>query len=171
MKRLNVVDFYEVGQALSGVSTILAKPHKMPIVEAWWPLQSAADALDQFAAQEAFQLARQEARALSAAIRSVIRDHMTTKNQDGQYVFKDASVELESWVFYGVRSALDSFVHVFKAECRDNDTYFIEQKAIYDTTSLVSRASDKIHSSMRPYITKAAALEIDEAGRCFAVDS
>jgi hypothetical protein len=70
-----------------------------------------------------------------------------------------------------VRTALDSFTHVFKAECRDNETYFIEKKAIYDTASLVSRASDKIHATMRPHIAKEAMLEIDEAGRCFAVDS
>jgi hypothetical protein len=171
VKRLNVVEFYEVGQALNTLSGLLAKTQKTTIIDAWWPLESAAIALDQFAAQEAFRLARGEARTLSTSIRGVIRDHLMTKNQEGQFTFKDGNIELEPWIFYSVRSALDSFVHVFKAECRDNDTYFIEQKSIYNTTSLVGRASDKIHASIRPHITKAAAQEIDEAGRCFAVDS
>jgi hypothetical protein len=48
---------------------------------------------------------------------------------------------------------------------------FIEQKSIYHTASLVSRASDKIHVSIRPYVSAEATQEIDEAGRCFAIDS
>ena len=171
MKRLNVVDFYEVGQALNHLSVLIATSQKTKIVDAWWPLSSAADALDQFAGQDAFQLARGEARTLSGVIRGVVQEHILTKNQEGQLTFKDTSTELDPWIYYGVRTALDSFVHVFKAECRDNDTYFIEQKAIYDTAALVSRASNKIHVSIRPNIAKEAMQEVDEAGRCFAVDS
>lgn len=172
MKRLNVVDFYEVGAALSRLGEVISsKAQNTKIMDAWWPMHSAADALDQFASQEAFQLARDEARTLSSVIRNFVRTEILTKDDKGEEMFKDANTELSSWKFYQVRAALDSFIHVFKAECRDNETYFIERKAIYDTASLVSRASDKIHASIRAYVAKDALQEIDESGRCFAVDS
>ncbi|PDT76296.1 hypothetical protein [Bradyrhizobium sp. C9] len=171
MKRLNVVDFYEIGAALVRLGNVVNSGQKLKIVEAWWPLQAAADALDTFAEQDAFQLARNEARALSAASRKFIAEYIMTKGADGSAVFRDTNTELESWTFYSVRTALESFTHVFKAECRDNETYFIERKAIYDTASLVNRASDKIHGNYRGQISKEAMQEIDEAGRCFAVDS
>jgi hypothetical protein len=170
VKRLNVVDFYEVGAALNRLTALLGSKQTFKIMDAWWPLQTAADALDQFASQEAFQLARAEARALSSAIQVFIQNEIMTKDEKGNLAFKDSSTELSSWDLHVVRSALDSFTHVFKAECRDNETYFIEQKAIYHTASLVSRASDKIHATIRPYIASQAMQEIDEAGRCFAVD-
>jgi len=171
VKRLNVVDFYEVGAALNRLSSLISSSEHTKIMDAWWPLHSAAVALDQFASQEAFQLARAEALTLSSVIHAFVRDEIMTKNDKGQDVFKDANTEFSSFEFYRVRSALDSFTHVFKAECRDNETYFIEQKAIYHTASLVGRASDKIHVTFRPYVVPAAMQEIDEAGRCFAVDS
>jgi hypothetical protein len=171
VKRLNVDDFYEVGQALCRLSNLLAKSQNTKILDAWWPLQSASQALDRFATQDAFQLARGEANALSNQIRLLIQQHIMIQNTEGQWVFRDTNIELDAWIYYGVQTALDSFVHVFKAECRDNTTYFIERKAIYNTASLVSRASDKIHLSIRPHIAKEAMQEIDEAGRCFAVDS
>jgi hypothetical protein len=169
VKRLNVVDFYEVGAAVHRLNNLINTTQKSSATDAWYPLVTAADALDQFAEQDAFQLARGEARTLSAAIRTLIESEIMAKNQEGQTVFK-ANAELNPWMFYHIRTALDSFTHVFKAECRDNETYFIERKAIYDTAALVSRASDKIHVSIRPYVAKAAMQEIDEAGRCFAVD-
>ncbi|MCW5698165.1 MAG: hypothetical protein KIS96_15760 [Bauldia sp.] len=171
MKRLNVVDFYEVGAALRSLSNLATSTQNTKVVDAWFPLTMAAGALDQFANQDAFQLARGEARSLSGIVKGLIEQHITTKNAEGQTVFRDSNTELDPWVFYSIRNALDSFTHVFKAECRDNETYFIEKKAIYDTASLVSRASDKVHESMRPHIAKEAMQEIDEAGRCFAVDS
>jgi hypothetical protein len=171
MKRLNVVDFYEVGAALNRLGNLINSNQKSKVTEAWWPLQFAADALDKFVEQDAFQLARIEARALANAARSVIATYIMTQAPDGTVSFKDQNIELESWSFYSVRTALDSFTHVFKAECRDNETYFIERKAIYDTEALVSRASDKIHANFRDHIAKEAMQEIDEAGRCFAVDS
>lgn len=171
MKRLNVVDFYETGAALHRLGILLAKNENSKIMEAWWPLQSAADALDQFASQDAFRLARAEAQNLSAIIRMFISGNIFTKNERGEDAFRGSDAELTSWDFYRVRTALDSFTHVFKAECRDNETYFIEQKSIYHTASLVAQASNKIHVSIRPYISAAAMQEIDESGRCFAIDS
>jgi hypothetical protein len=171
VKRLNVVDFYEVGASLNRLAILIGKKENTKIMDAWWPMTTAADALDQFASQEAFQLARAEARALSAVIRDFMQREIMTKDEKGEDVFRNPNTELSGWEFYRVRTALDSFTHVFKAECRDNETYFIEQKAIYHTASLVSRASDKIHASIRPYIAPEAMQEIDEAGRCFAVDS
>jgi hypothetical protein len=171
MKRLNVVDFYEVGAALSRLGNLVNSAQRFKITDVWWPLQTAADALEKFAEQDAFQLARSEARALSLACRTYIATHVMTQSADGNPAFRDTNTEVDSWTFYSVRTALESFTHVFKAECRDNETYFIERKAIYDTACLVSRASDKIHTNFREYIAREAMQEIDESGRCFAVDS
>ncbi|MDR3486486.1 MAG: hypothetical protein P4M05_16455 [Bradyrhizobium sp.] len=171
MKRLNVVDFYEVGAALNRLGTLVNSSQKTKVMDVWWPLQMAIDALESFIEQDAFQLARGEARSLIAAGQHYITSYITTTSQDGQSTFKDPNIELEPWTYYNVRSALESFTHVFKVECRDNQTYFLEKKAIYDTASLVRRASDKIHANFREHIAKEAMQEIDEAGRCFAVDS
>ncbi len=170
MKRLNVVDFYEIGQALHQLGSLTTATQRIKLMDAWFPLITAQNALDKFAEQVAFQLARGEARALSAALRNVTENNILTKNAEGNMAFRD-NVDLDPWVFYSARTALDSFIHVFRAECRDNETYFIEKKAIYDTASLVSRASDKIHVSLRDHIAKEAMQEIDESGRCFATDS
>jgi hypothetical protein len=169
VKRLNVVNFYEIGATLHRLESIITATQKAKAIDGWYPLAMAADALDVFAEQDAFQLARSEARTLSAAIRSFINSYIMTRDAEGKVTFKEG--ELEPWTFYSLRTALDSFTHVFKAECRDNETYFIERKAIYDTASLVSRASDKIHANYRGQIAKEAMLEIDESGRCFAIDS
>jgi len=169
VKRLNVVDFYEIGFALNRLGTLINANQKSTSVDAWYPVSTAADALDKFAGQDAFQLARGEARSFSAALRAFMQSHILSKNNEGNYVFKDS--EVEPWNFYQLRTAMESFTHVFRAECRDNETYFIERKAIYDTAALVGRASNKIHSSIRPSVAKEALDEIDEAGRCFAVDS
>lgn len=169
MKRLNVVDFYEIGIALNRLGTLINAAQKTTPVDAFYPVSTATNALDKFAEQDAFQLARGEASTFGAALRNFTESSILTKNKEGSVVFRDG--EIEPWAFYQVRSAMDSFVHVFRAECRDNETYFIERKAIYDTASLVARASNKIHVSFRPNLAKEALEEIDEAGRCFAVDS
>src|SRR5215468_6229651 len=107
MKRLNVVDFYEIGAALNRLGNLVNTSQKTKITDAWWPLQFAADALDTFAEQDAFQLARGEARALSVACRNYIAQYVMTKNDEGAAIFKDANTEMESWTFYSVRSALE----------------------------------------------------------------
>lgn len=171
MKRLNVVDFYEMGQSIHQLGSLVNSTQKSKSMDAWFPLITGQTAVNKFVEQDAFQLARGEARALNVAIQSVLENHILTKNAEGNIAFREGNAELDPWLFYSVRTALDSFIHVFRAECRDNETYFIERKAIYDTAALVGRASDKIHTSMRGPIAKEAMQEIDEAGRCFAIDS
>ena len=70
MKRLNVVDFYEIGIALNRLGTLINAAQKTTPVDAFYPVSTATNALDKFAEQDAFQLARGEASTFGAALRN-----------------------------------------------------------------------------------------------------
>jgi hypothetical protein len=74
-------------------------------------------------------------------------------------------------VFWKIKQALQSFEHVFSAECRNSETYFIEKKVGFDTVTLLRRADENLHETIRPFVPDPALNELREAGRCLALEA
>lgn len=173
MKRLSVSEYYSLGSAI-GQTIGLLKQSQVSRGALFFQLIDLQASLKAVIEDEdTFRLAGEEARQLSGAIDSVIGSHIIESdgNSPSGTRFKDLNEELHSWVWSTVSSNIDHFVHVFNAACRDAETYVIERKLIYDTSALLHRASEKIHKSIRDLVAKEALEEIDQAGRCFALEA
>jgi hypothetical protein len=169
VKRLNVLDFYNLGEALGKLTRLLsAKEQRGPI---FFQMVEVQEALKNFSQQDAFNIAKDDAAQLHANLDNFIVQHCTETKPDGQRIFRDFNEYLDTWTYWPVSQAIDHLIHVFKSECRSVETYSIERKLIYDTTALLHKASEEIRNSIRPLIEKDALKEIDEAGRCLALES
>ena len=79
--------------------------------------------------------------------------------------------EMETWVFWKVKRTLQRFEHVFSAECRSSETYFMEKKIGFDMPTLLHRADENLHHTIWPFVPGPARIELREAGRCLALES
>jgi hypothetical protein len=171
MKRLNVLNFYELGQRIGRLQHLLKREH-YTISEVFFVLielrTSAKNFVDE---QDAFRLSKEDAKRLMETIDSVVSNYMFEDKEGGRRDFKDFSTALEPWMLSSLSGLIESLTHVFQAECRDNETYFVERKLIYDTSALLHQASAKIHHSVRDLVSNDALSELDQAGRCLALES
>jgi hypothetical protein len=78
--------------------------------------------------------------------------------------------EFHSWEYGNIKEKITAFRTVFLAECRDIEVYSVSQISIYKTSHLVSAASTRIASELRPRVPPEALAEFDEAGKCLAFD-
>lgn len=169
MKRLNVLEFFQLGERIGSLGRLTSQ--KATRGALFFEIMDVRQAVNTFIEQETFSLARDDARELYEALNQFVDEHVVEKRDNKDSSFKDLNEELETWHFASIRKAMEHLTHVFQSECRSAETYFIEPKLIYDTSALIGRASQKIHRSIFGFVQKDALSEIDEAGRCFALEA
>jgi hypothetical protein len=170
VKRLEVLELFELAQTLAQSDAQL-RQDKIKMIDAYVALTSIRDELQKFHQnQAAFPLTRGSAIEAIAAIHKLLQDRLLTeKGQFREGLSFDE--ELSTWTLHEVKTKLEEFRHVFAAECRKSETYFIEQKMGFDISSLLHTADQNLHSSVLPVLALAAVDEIKSAGRCFALEN
>jgi hypothetical protein len=170
VKRLEVLDLFELAEAFSVLSAKLATD-KVGLVDLYFSFSTLEGSLKKFdGAQGAFNLSRDSAREALTAIKDALDEHIF--ETPAREKFKEVhGNEISTWLFWNLKAKLQEFRHVFSAECRKSETYFIEKKIGFDISTLLHSAEENLHDSIRPCIPQAALTELREAGRCLALES
>jgi hypothetical protein len=169
VKRLDIQVLFELAETFSGLMARLNQ-EKGPSFEYYVVLFQMETKLKAFInAQGAFPLSRDSAKEalpkIATGIRLFFEDDERTKLK------QDLAQEMNSWIFWETKNALQEFRHVFSAECRNSETYFMEKKVGFDISTLLHSAEENLHESIRPSVPKLALDELREAGRCLALES
>jgi hypothetical protein len=129
MKRLEVLDLFELAETLSNANRTLTL-EKGKAIDFYFTLNAVRQALIKFQKEQAaFSLSRDSATQVISGITTAMRANFFADETEAK--FKDDmnfESEVSGWVFYHVKNTLNEFRHVFSAECRKSETYFIEQK-------------------------------------------
>jgi hypothetical protein len=172
VKRLEVLDLFELGAALARLNQALAKDKAGPF-DLYVCMSSMRRSLAKFCAEHrAFPLAVDSAQELAARIDADVME--TFLESSDPIKFKEGlnlNEEMGTWQFYAIKSKISEFEHVFSAVCRKCETYFVEQKMGFDISLLLHNAETNLHASVRPFIAPEAIDEVKAAGRCFALES
>jgi hypothetical protein len=172
VKRLEVLDLFELGAALARMKSILERD-KLPGFDIYFALSGLRSSLAKFCAEHrAFPLAFDSACDLGAQIDTDVKNIFLETVTPLK--FKDnlnLSDEMNTWFFYQIKTKMPEFEHVFSAVCRKCETYFVEQKMGFDISLLLHHAEENLHVSVRPFMSSDAIEEIKAAGRCFALES
>jgi hypothetical protein len=172
MKRLEVLALYELSETLSDSQRTFSA-EKGKAFNIYYAITQTRDGLLKFQKEQAaFSLSRDSASEVIREANVVLRDNFYS--DDKMEKFKDDinfDQDLHSYVYYRVRQALNEFRHVFSAECRKSETYFIEQKMGFDISLLLHNAEKNLHPSVLPFVGAPAIDEIKAAGRCFALEN
>jgi hypothetical protein len=170
VKRLEVLDLFELAEAFSAARPVFAQ-HKMKGSEIFFAAMRLQGVFRKFETdQAAFPLTRDSARevlnALNSEINSIFYEDATLdKLKEGVF-----DQEFNSWNFYNSKSKLDEFRHVLAAECRKSETYFIDKKVGFDISILLHAGEENLHSSIMSVLPEAALAEVRAAGRCLALE-
>ena len=169
MKRLNLIEYFELGGALRVLEPMLDKTAKKG--EILLPLIRAEENLSDFIKTESsMQTCIESAKTLLDDIRELLSSHFYERTDTGMTFRADLDLEKEvtQWESHGAKKSLEAFCHVFAAECRQGETYYVEQIAIYHTPSLVREAALRFNAEVRKFIPPDALIEFNEAGKCLA---
>jgi len=74
------------------------------------------------------------------------------------------------YICYSIRDAAKNFETVLSAELSNSDTYWISPKGTHKTSRLLQSARQELPENVLKIIPNGAAVELDEAGRCFLLD-
>lgn len=88
-------------------------------------------------------------------------------DEAGELNFETFDDEIKSWDYYSVKTSIERFLLILRAESNDSLVFIAEPSGVYDFKRLYSKASNRFHDSYREFIPQAAMSEYDEAGRCF----
>lgn len=170
MKRLDVLTIFDLAEQFSSGMEKLALDKAAPF-DFYISLIGIEDRLREFIdAQAAFPLSRGSANLALQELNAIVT--ATFFEGGDRKAFKsDLPIEMNSWTFWRAKKALQEFRHVFSAECRSSETYFMEKKIGFDIATLLHSADHNLHETIRPWVPVAALNELKEAGRCLALES
>lgn len=170
MKRVNLIDYFDLSELLSRAKTACLRDNaKAGYI--YFATHSLREKLGAFIADDnGFNTCKHTARELASEI-----DVWTNANVMGGGSPPELDVdkfdgELRRWTYDGIATKVDHFRNVFTAECQEVEVYSVGQISIYRTNSLVSKGSHRIPPQYRDIIPPEALEEFDNAGRCLAFD-
>lgn len=169
MKRLNLITYFDLGGALRVLEPLLERESKKG--DLLLPLIRADEQLAAFIKSETGLLTCIEnAKLLLSELRKLLTLHFYEPSPSGMAFKEDLGLEktVNQWETHEAKKQLEAFCHVFAAECRQGESYYVEQIAIYHTPSLVREAAQRFNADIRSYIPPDALIEFNEAGKCLA---
>jgi hypothetical protein len=172
MKRLEVLDLFELGASTARLKAVLDKEKATPFV-AYIAVSDMRTRLARFSAEHrAFPLATDVATDLFNQLGTdLLGVYLETLEPIKFKPGLNFNTEDDTWPFYASKTKIEEFEHVFTAVCRKCETYFVEQKLGFDISLLLHRAEANLHESIRSFVAPEAIEEIKSAGRCFAVEN
>lgn len=166
MKRVNLLNYFELAETLHSAKQGLA-PTTLKGGTIYFSIMSLPDRLTAFVADDnGFSACKHAASDLNQAIQKWI--NMVVPN--GQFSTEEFDREYQSWQYYEISRAIDTFRSVFQAECRDVDVYSVGQIGIYRTSALVSAGANILPQEFRARLPDGASEEFTNAAKCLAFD-
>ena len=168
MKRVNLVDYFELAEALHNAKQG-TEPSTAKGVALYVSLWGLAGKLRMFAADDnGFSATKHVAAELANFTegwlnRNVLGENQTFDTEKFERVFN-------SWEYSDIGKRVSAFRSVFEAECRDIDVYSVGQIGIYRTSALVAEAASIIPDAVRMHLPDGAEAEFGHAGKCLAFD-
>src|SRR5262249_30968260 len=74
----------------------------------------------------------------------------------------------EAYEWNWLRTVLETFEHVFSAEMQQAATYYVPQRGIFSTPSLVDTADESFPAAILPHLPQKTRDDWKAAGRCLA---
>ncbi|WP_316163876.1 hypothetical protein [Bradyrhizobium sp. SZCCHNRI20481] len=170
MKRLEVLDLFELAEAFSTARTSFSA-EKAKGSDIFFPAVQLENMLRKFESdQTAFPLTRDSARQVLTALQTDIWPHYWDDVSRQKLKSNAFEQEFQSWSFYSTRSKMDEFRHVLAAECRKSETYFIDKKVGFDISTLLHTAEENLHAEALAVLPSGVRDEVRSAGRCLALE-
>lgn len=168
MQRVNLIDFYRLGNALKSLGRLSSETVFRDVFGELWV---AADSVEALLGNEIIRMVycRTAAERLLASLRLQI-DPVLSSEADGEEIKRLFGEQLGSSA-YQITSALQVFETTFAAELEKQDTFAVAQKGIYSTGELIERAENLFSAVVREQLPPEAISDIHEAGRCLAFDT
>lgn len=170
MEKLNTHSIYLLATVVHPLETIEHK-EGMKLKDAYWVLLSAQIQLAWFIGTNSF-FSPSLKRAAVAALNSITDAGMpTTMPWDpGGADALDSQKELNSYNISLINAAITKFETVLANELPGLAIYHVDQKGIYSTDDLLTKADCHIPETVRKELPGKAAQDIREAGKCLAFD-
>lgn len=164
VKEFNPYEFYLLAEALKKIplsDDVLKR-------DALSEILGASNALNSLLRGKSIEVdhCRHEAEQLKKHLDQILNDEF--RDKDGNLHFKNMDEPIDSHLFWGLPEELTRFEHNLAADLREAATYFVPQTGVYETRSLVERASHHIPSMYRGLLGEMATEDLDNAGRCLA---
>ncbi|HVW72671.1 MAG TPA: hypothetical protein VHC39_03450 [Rhizomicrobium sp.] len=171
MDRINPHDLYTLGQQLQKVRITGDQDANNSTI--FFDLFGAQNIIRQLIGGQPVPLgvSRGKAQELLNALTSLIDGIYYEKDEQGNKTFKYPSPGekmIQSWNWDHLASSLDKFETVFAEEMRDNATYYVPRRGIFNTKALVDTADEAFPSGLHPFIPEKTREDWRAAGRCLA---
>lgn len=163
MRRINISQFYRLGQVLHPLSELEAGK---PLKDYYLTLFTAHTWIEFFLNDQMIPMTicEEAARKIIYGIKGLLPT--TQKERE--------KVDMERIISYGdlynITEGVKEFETVFSAEVQNMATYFVSKKGIYDTNDLITNADNLLSENVKKWISEQAIIDIREAGRCLAFD-
>lgn len=168
MKRVNLVDYFDLSEALyvAKKGTELESNKGINVYVSVWSL---TDKLKAFAADDnGFSACKHVANGLAEAIQNWISKNIMEDANPASFDTTKFEKDYYKWQYSEIASKIDAFRSVFEAECRDVDVYSVGQVSIYKTSALVSDGAGLLPKEIHPTVGADVLEEFNNAGRCLA---
>lgn len=168
MKSIDLMAFYELGQAMARVQnlpdeTCQAGQFYFTMVS----LRASVSALMSGKLMDA-GVVRVPAKDLIDRFANLSKKYFTT--EDGKFRFPKDEVVLESWEMSGVKGYVERLEHVLSAQAKMASTYHANKIGIFDTGDLVENGEKVFPEAVLDKVNPAALAEYRAAGRALAFE-
>lgn len=170
MERINQFSLYTLGKTLGALTNRVGP---VPRQDAFFPLMEAQRDMGELVAGRPFPLSVSHADATTAVILidSIVDQYYKERNESGELVFRfpqPGDEPIPEWRWGQLRNTIGAFEQVFSAEMRENTTYYVPRRGIFDTAFLVDYADATFPPKLAAFIPEKARVDWKAAGRCLA---
>lgn len=168
MRRISLHTYLELAEHLERIRSTLTQP-KTSKGDIFFALMDTKKVFSQFSENDkAFTVSKHAINEALESIDNFIKNFVYDEN--GKFEFSNLDDELERWQYISLTKKFDSLKSVLLTECHDASIYFVDQVLIYDTASLVERASARIPQDIRDIVPENILYEFDQAGKALAFE-
>lgn len=166
MDRADLFRVYELGAELHPLSNITNESTLGQFFVAYASAERAIAVLLGADPQIKVELCLQAARELKQSILTIEQAYF--RDEKGTWKYPDDPNIKIGWYSYGLRSALQNFEAVFRAEMQTASTYLVPKRGALSTRDLVDAFDHSFLPDLHSTLDELALSEYRNAGRCFA---
>lgn len=169
MIRANLYHFLELGAAIQRFKTFTAatKGSEANAIEVYFELLPLKTSLVRLLENSDFlHITKHPLFALSKSINAALEE---CQEKDGQNsLFSSFKSKVYTYNLRAITRELETFEHVFAAECLDTPSYVVEKIGIFNTKDLVENTVKQIPQELLLLMTESVRTDFENAGRCLA---
>ena len=165
MYKLNPILFYHLGASLSGARSIAPEDRLFKATLSFLDARRWLRSFIEEAANTPLPRSRETAQGLLQLLDSIDSGYEYTGE-----VERESKALLGDDNYYAIRKAYSEFSEAFTHECKEADVFFVSEKRIYKTRSLIENAEKSLPEDVLARLDDQTVYDIKQAGRCLAFD-